>query len=584
MFAERFAQRIYLVILGVLNASCRTTGIPVSDSSSTSSSALPSGIFPLVGLDPNLPATDLTPIVNSVANAQVVGLGEENHTSGGFHQAKVRVIEQLIAQQDFRALAFESNWLQAIPANDFALSGRGTAVSAASGLFLVFQSKEVVDLFAWIRQFNLVHHDDQVRIFGFDVQGLSYDANNIKTFLAVAAPSASSTLLNGIATCTNTNASQSFGPATSTDLNSCLSGISAIQGYFQANQPTLVAASSQQNFELASISLASLRAGTQSVFYYNNGNTLQGASARDTGMAAVFPMLRHTLAGDAKTLIWAHTGHVMKRNEQAQQPFVTKNMGSYLEDTYGVGYRAIATTAYNVQLAPWWTGEGTLSTPVPGSVEALLNVYNQPTLFMSADSALLNARTFYAVSHFNAIPADQFDGIIFMQTSPPMTPIPGIVYPPAPSTATCPAGALGSDTYSYASWTCNGKDVLSAAQSLQMPCIGFALNTNNSTGTFKLQFQDGCLMSIAIGSSLSASGTAKFTMGAINCSSGCNQNECAPAAASSQPEVDTYTYSMSANKLTLTDTIIASNLGDGGYYDKAGCQAGDVESIVAVKP
>src|SRR5690349_15016119 len=69
---------------------------------------LPAGVTQLVGLNANLPSTDLEPLRAIVGNSIFVGLGESIHTSGGYERAKHRVAKYLIEEMGFRLLAFET--------------------------------------------------------------------------------------------------------------------------------------------------------------------------------------------------------------------------------------------------------------------------------------------------------------------------------------------------------------------------------------------------------------------------------------------------------------------------------------------
>ena len=71
---------------------------------------LPSGFYDLPPLPREWNAQNLIPFGNVCEKFDVVGLGEEHHTSDGFYRAKVALIKYLIAEKGFRALAFEESW------------------------------------------------------------------------------------------------------------------------------------------------------------------------------------------------------------------------------------------------------------------------------------------------------------------------------------------------------------------------------------------------------------------------------------------------------------------------------------------
>ncbi|HET9954085.1 MAG TPA: hypothetical protein VFQ61_06260, partial [Polyangiaceae bacterium] len=66
-----------------------------------------SGVFPVSGYSPRLPAHELAPIAATLADADVVGLGEAAHGSAGFIGIKVRLSRELIEHYGFRVIAWE---------------------------------------------------------------------------------------------------------------------------------------------------------------------------------------------------------------------------------------------------------------------------------------------------------------------------------------------------------------------------------------------------------------------------------------------------------------------------------------------
>lgn len=108
-------------------------------------------ITPLTSLDPTSPTDELKPFAQMVGDASVVGLGEGIHTSGGYHQAKYRLIRFLVEEMGFRVLTWETPRLDAAATTSYFATCSGTADSsgALQGINGVFESTVVRDMLNW---------------------------------------------------------------------------------------------------------------------------------------------------------------------------------------------------------------------------------------------------------------------------------------------------------------------------------------------------------------------------------------------------------------------------------------------------
>src|SRR5690349_3742906 len=88
---------------------------------------LPDGVHALAGIDETLPDDDLAPLDAILGDARNVGLGESVHTTGGYTQAKLRVIKYLVEKKGFRALGWEWQRVNGQVVEDYIVGGKGTA-------------------------------------------------------------------------------------------------------------------------------------------------------------------------------------------------------------------------------------------------------------------------------------------------------------------------------------------------------------------------------------------------------------------------------------------------------------------------
>jgi len=128
------------------------------------------GIYRLDGLDASLPHTDLAPLRQVLEGAQVVGLGETIHTSGGYYAMKHRLFRFLVEEMGFRAFAMETPWPYAERTAQYVATCQGTARDAMRGIFAVWRSTETGALLDYMCSWNQTHPTDPITFFGFDVQ------------------------------------------------------------------------------------------------------------------------------------------------------------------------------------------------------------------------------------------------------------------------------------------------------------------------------------------------------------------------------------------------------------------------------
>jgi erythromycin esterase len=127
--------------------------------------------------------SDIDAFVRSVGDARVVALGEATHGTHEFLTLRDRLIRTLVQTKGFNVIAFESGMAEAdsinnlVPANTDSVA----AVINDNTLFRIYQCREVQDMVAWVKSWNL-HHRSTVQISGLDMQGNKGAAAGIKIF------------------------------------------------------------------------------------------------------------------------------------------------------------------------------------------------------------------------------------------------------------------------------------------------------------------------------------------------------------------------------------------------------------------
>lgn len=404
---------------------------------------LPAGVYALTGLDPSLPHTDLEPFRRIVGDARFVALGESTHTSTGYSQAKARLIRFMVQQLGFRAVAFETPWLEALPATRYVASCAGTPEAALAGLNGVWHDASVRDLLRWLCEYNRAHPGDPVVFFGFDVQEPWRSAPAVRDFVQAAAP-AELARTEPIFRCLGAaHARDEFGRSreyrdhvegrrNTAAHEQCLRGIAEMEGWIEDRAPALPAATSAAAVEEARLALIALRAWEQQLWVPDPG----GYQARDEGMAQLLLRLHALHTPGKKTVVWAWNWHIARRYEEVRgfdddsarvvPRQGARAMGSFLHDALGADYLPIALIGYRVEI-----NSGGITPPIPASplaVERRLHELGPDYLLVDLrqplpDALLPPGRT-HAVSQEWGDPYRQFGALLFLEHSPPMTYVP----------------------------------------------------------------------------------------------------------------------------------------------------------------
>jgi len=416
--AGRIPAVLLLLLALVPGARAQVPGRPEAARPPVGNPVLP-GIWSLRGNDPESADDDLEPLKGIIGKASVVGLGESMHTSGGFYRMKHRIFRFLVEEMGFRAFAIESPWIAADQVAAYVQSCDGAPEDALKGLFGVWQSAEVRDMVQWTCEWNRSHRKakDKISFFGFDIQQPQDDGPALSAFLERTGLAADSPLMAAFVDC----AGLSFAEISGATYAQCTGDLQQIDDYLQQNATAITRKTSKQSLAIAKVNLAGLRAWEDEVYYYHS-DPVRSSNARDQGMASVFGALRAVRAPKAKTVIWAHNAHLAKGRIGLKQP-----MGTFLAQSLGGSYADFALAAHEVDIDWLNVGCGLFEPPSLDSVEELLHALAEPALLV--DLAFPGTTDPYipprllGLGYFLTIPQQSYNGIIYLDVSPKMTPL-----------------------------------------------------------------------------------------------------------------------------------------------------------------
>jgi erythromycin esterase len=261
--------------------------------------------------DPNATFDDLQPLQQIVSDAPIVGLGEATHGSHEFFTMKHRLLEFLVEQKGFSMFSLEGNWSAGEIANEYVLTGKGSAEDVLKQFqFWTWNTREVLALVKWMRAYDAdPQHVQKVRFTGFDCQQVeSITFDNIKGYFNTVDPQRVADVTTLYADIERT-ANTQLAPATAKQY---ATNAQKVYDLLKGHQAQYEALSSPQAFALA---LQDARVIVQYAQLMSiDMNTQQGwteaGKERDSFMAENIAWLHEHSDGGAKMVLWAHNGHI----------------------------------------------------------------------------------------------------------------------------------------------------------------------------------------------------------------------------------------------------------------------------------
>ncbi|MEV0647287.1 erythromycin esterase family protein [Phytomonospora sp. NPDC050363] len=144
----------------------------------------------LDGLSAGTGFADLAGFAGAFEGVRIAGLGESTHGTAEFFRLKHRLVEYLVTELGFTVIAMEAS-ASAGPAVDaYIRYGVGEAADVLAGLgFWTWRTREVLELFEWLRGYNLALPEERrVRFVGVDPQRCGASVASVGGFLRESAP------------------------------------------------------------------------------------------------------------------------------------------------------------------------------------------------------------------------------------------------------------------------------------------------------------------------------------------------------------------------------------------------------------
>lgn len=412
---------------------------------------------------------DLKPLEKIVGNKKYVNFGEDSHFMTAVHRFVGEAFPYLAEKKNFRVFVFESAWGVDDKFRDFMNSDR-TEVNADESFFLnAFNSKQIVKMLVWIREWNRRNPNDQIRIAGYQPEQPVTDFRALFDFAGKSEKFATADLQKQAAVCragtgefktdiefvsATSKRRRSGQPTYTTDERAgCNQAIDRIANFIETNKKELVRKNSNNAYLEATAHIKSLKTylntltATLDYGIFNKNPTLeeQGRlTARvyeegDHTRWEIFQILQQTRYRDKKIFFWMHNWHAMKHAPEILSFGRDEKDGSMPTGTNSIGTRMAAAYGKNLvvigNIVPRAVCKNPICTPPPvrsdsletafqklfGDAPALVDL-RKPTaadrnLPLAAPGSLyadINQGTFT-----NVILSRQFDAILYLPETTP---------------------------------------------------------------------------------------------------------------------------------------------------------------------
>jgi erythromycin esterase len=388
------------------------------------------------------PSQEISKTFQSIAHShKILALGETVHTSGGYYNAKIALLKDLISSGAITAVAFENPWSETKVVSDF-INGKDVSIQAvASRLFSVWRSKDVMNFLEWLRYFNSEQPTEKrIRFYGFDVQKPESSLETVGQYIKQ----------HGI------ESAKALDPLNGSHLlrvgeSSTLPGWTAIKKLFDQNESSGISddvdliiekldfienhrrSHSSKDFDLK-LSLIALSYYVRFIYHFAKEAYETGVAApstekpmptigfnfRDLGMAELFSAF-HEALGEPHTCLWAHNLHIVIDGESIPA-WRKKSLGSHLNQRYRQDYFPVALAGYYVK-TNWPGAPGNMEPPLPhpeNSIEHVLHSkkFEQCYVDLSSTDLFSNNQTYILnpVLEMNDI-SRHFKGLIYLRES-----------------------------------------------------------------------------------------------------------------------------------------------------------------------
>ncbi|WP_121967160.1 erythromycin esterase family protein [Myroides sp. N17-2] len=333
--------------------------------------------------------TGLTPIVNALKDQTIVALGEGTHGTKEFNDLRVELIKDLVTKHNFRIITFENAYGDTYMLNKDINSNGGLGQAMKENLVSVWQTKEIKNLFLWIREYNK-KTKDKVILTGIDTNFLT---NSVSILQGEKDLTRNKTYYENCLKLSDAAKVIDFSWSKSNDSTFTPDYDNLIKVGTEAYQLTkeMTPKYTKQLSTDAQIALYNLELGFRMLYEVGQRN---GDYTRDYAMAETAMRTQSLL--DKKMIIIAHNGHI-GLTQSLLDP-----MGEYIKKQYGTMFYSLGT----------FTANGTYSA-MTDNIDVKISKYTSYELPQVLDNSLEQQMEQYPEKNyfvdFRNVPTSVFD-------------------------------------------------------------------------------------------------------------------------------------------------------------------------------
>lgn len=143
---------------------------------------------------PDLESSAVDALVERIADARVVLLGEATHGTSDFYRMRARITRALVEKRGFQFVAVEADWPDASRIDDYVLGGKRRSSLEFTPFerfpTWMWRNEEVLEFVEWLRARNAEHRDQKVGFHGLDLYSLFTSIAAVLSYLDDVDPGA----------------------------------------------------------------------------------------------------------------------------------------------------------------------------------------------------------------------------------------------------------------------------------------------------------------------------------------------------------------------------------------------------------
>lgn len=434
---------IWVMLTATAPLAAQTQDDPLPEWLSATSSPLPS-------LEQGVLFADVPDLRSLVGSARLVALGEAVHGAHEFLVLRNQLLEFLVEELGFTAIAVETGFTEALSVDEYVRGGKASGPVAQ----YVFSStapkiwSENNRLIEWIRDYNARPSTSRkVRFYGFDLSGGNrgmfrdsrVSADSALAYLERVDSALADRARRDLQAFLPQSNKTDYAALDANQRNALTAGLGDLVGIFEREKPTFVALTSEPEYEVAYRQALDVQK-VDALFRIETAapdDAREAINVRDHMMASNVEWIMEREGDDGRVLLFAHNGHVRASPEwpDAYQDLIPMSraytpMGEYLRLRFGEKMVVIG-TAFGGGSGDW---EG-FQRADPRSVDGLLGAVGAPASLFWLRRPDTPAWIRQAMARFRRVRVNNrygevdvlsaFDAIVYVDSLTPVQEVPG---------------------------------------------------------------------------------------------------------------------------------------------------------------